>query len=414
MNSNQSTQANAASGTDADRVINIGIVGLGAAGRAFLPAILSHPGFNLAAVAEPVAAVRDDALAGHPAAAYDTLQQMLAHPGLDAVYVATPTDLHPEHVMAACAAGKHVLVEKPMAAQLDLARAMVDAAEQAGVILLVGHSHSYDLPIKTMREIICSGSLGRVQMVNTWCYTDWIYRPRRADELDSNQGGGVTFRQGSHQFDIIRLLCGGKTRSVRAKTFDWDPQRSAIGAHVVYLDFEDGAAATAVYNGYGRFSSMDIGSNISEWGFLQPPENRPAVPRAGAGAAADPQAELLAKQKRAKNAIPGSAPYQPYFGVTLVSCERGEIRQSPTGLTVYTAEGQTEIELATDRSPRDLVMAEFYDAISGRGELVHGGRWGLANLEICAAAIASSASGRDVLLSEQVALPQSMIAGDNK
>ena len=384
-------------------VFRIGIAGLGAAGRAFLPAILAHPGFRLVAIAEPVAEARADALAGHSMTSYSTVQAMLEHPGLDAVYLATPTGLHPEHVLLAIAAGKHVLVEKPMAARLDQAKAMVVAAEQAGLVLLVGHSHSYDLPIRKMREIIDGGTLGRVCMVNTWCFTDWIYRPRRADELDARQGGGVTFRQGSHQFDIIRLLCGGMVRSVRARTFDWDPQRSAIGAHIVYLDFVDGAAATAVYNGYGNFSSMDLGFNVSEWGQMQPPENRP--PMRGPSADLVPEAERLAKQKRAKAAIPGSAPYQPFFGVTLVSCERGDIRQSPTGLTVYSAQGQIEIELPTDRTPRDLVMAEFHDAITGRARALHDGRWGLANLEVCAATISSSENGQDVLLKEQVALP---------
>ena len=384
-------------------VVQIGIVGLGAAGRAFLPAILAHPGFRLVAVAEPVAEVRVDALGGHSAAGYSTVQAMLDHPGLDAVYIATPTDLHLEHALLALAAGKHVLVEKPMAAQLGQARTMVVAAEQAGVVLLVGHSHSYDLPIQKMREIIAGGTLGRVRMVNTWCFSDWIYRPRRADELDTDQGGGVTYRQGSHQFDIIRLLCGGMVRSVRAKTFDWDPQRSAIGAHIAYLDFVDGAAATAIYNGYGHFSSMDLGFNVSEWGFMQPPEHRPPLRHPPADLT--PEAELLAKQKRARSAIPGNAPYQPFFGITLVSCERGDIRQSLKGLYVYSQQGQIEIELPTDRTPRDLVMAEFHDAITGRARALHDGRWGLANLEVCAAAISSSESGQDVLLKEQVALP---------
>ena len=130
----------------------------------------------------------------------------------------------------------------------------------------------------------------------------------------------------------------------------------------------------------------------------------PALLRAVAGLS--PEAELLAKQKRAKNAIPASAPYQPFFGLTVVSCERGEIRQSPTGLIVYSEQGQTEITLPADHSPRDLVMTEFSAAITGRAAPVHSGRWGLANLEICAAAIRSSQSGGDVLLEEQVGLPE--------
>lgn len=383
-------------------VLNIGVVGLGAAGRAFVPAILKHPGFRLAAVAEPVAATRAEMSGGRDTTGYASVEAMLEHPGLDAVYVATPTDVHPEHVALALAAGKHVLVEKPMAAELEQARAMVAAAIAAGVVLLVGHSHSYDLPIRKMREIITGGTLGPVRMVNTWCFSDWMYRPRRAEELDAARGGGVTYRQGSHQFDIIRLLCGGLAKSVRAKTFDWNPRRSGIGAHVAYLDFVDGAAATAVYNGYGRFSSMDLGFDVSEWGFMQPPQDRP---QHRFSAEATPEAELLAKQQRARSAIPEAAPYQPFFGVTLVSCERGDIRQSPKGLYIYSEEGQAEIELPTNRSPRDLVLAEFHDAITGRSPALHDGRWGLANLEVCAAAISSSESGQDVLLKEQVAAP---------
>lgn len=254
--------------------IRIGIVGLGAAGRAFIPAILAHPGFRLAAVADPVAQATESVAAELGVTGYHTMQAMLAHPGLDAVYIATPTDLHPEHVALACAAKKHVLVEKPMVAQVEQAYAMIAAAEQAGVQLVVGHSHSYDLPLQRMREIIAGGTLGRVRMVNTWCFTDWIYRPRRPEELDASMGGGVTYRQGSHQFDIIRLLCGGMVKSVRARTFDWDPTRRAIGAHIAYLDFPDGAAATAVYNGYGNFLSMDLCFNVGEWGFIDPPESR--------------------------------------------------------------------------------------------------------------------------------------------
>ena len=289
---------------------------------------------------------------------------------------------------------KHVLTEKPMAITIDQGQAMIEAAERAGVVLLVGHSHCYDLPIKTMREIVASGSLGRVRMIHTWNFTDWIYRPRRPDELDISLGGGVTFRQGSHQFDIIRLLGGGLVKTVHATTFDWDVARRSIGAHTVFMQFADGAAATAVYNGYGYFSTMELIEDVTEWGFTEPLEKRAPV-RRSAGSAAD---ELAAKRKRAGGAIPASAPHQPHFGLTLVSCERGDIRQSPDGLFVYSDKGREEIKLANDRSPRDLVLDEFAAAISGQGRAIHDGRWGLANLEICLAAIESSKSGKAIEL----------------
>ena len=378
--------------------VRIGIVGLGAAGRAFLPAIRGHAGFELAAVAEPIAETRE-AIAGETGAkGFADLPSMLSGAALDAIYIATPTELHPEHAALCFAAKRHVLTEKPMAITLDQGLSMIAAAERSGVVLLVGHSHSYDMPIAKMREIVASGVLGRVRMIHTWNFTDWIYRPRRPDELDIALGGGVTFRQGSHQFDIVRLLGGGLVKSVHATTFDWDVARRSIGAHTVFMQFEDGAAATAVYNGYGYFSTMELVGDVAEWGFTETIERRPPVRRTF-GDSAD---ELAAKRKRAGSAIPTSAPHQPHFGLTLVSCERGDIRQSPDGLFVYSEKGREEIALPNDRSPRDLVLDEFADVISGKSRAVHDGRWGLANLEICLAAIESSKSGKAVELKYQV------------
>ena len=382
--------------------IRIGIAGLGAAGRAFLPAIRGHSAFELVAVAEPVAEVRENIAGETGARGFADLPSMLAGAALDAVYIATPTELHPEHAALAFAANQHVLTEKPMAITIDQGQAMIVAAERAGVVLLVGHSHSYDLPIMRMREIVTSGSLGRVRMIHTWNFTDWIYRPRRPDELDISLGGGVTFRQGSHQFDIIRLLGGGMVKTVHATTFDWDVARRSIGAHTVFMQFENGASATAVYNGYGYFSTMELIEDVTEWGFTALAKRAP-VRRSG-GSAAD---ELAAKRKRAGGAIPASAPHQPHFGLTLVSCERGDIRQSPDGLFVYSDKGREEIKLANDRRPRDLVLDEFADAISGKARAIHGGRWGLANLEICLAAIESSKSGKAIDLKHQIGIPSS-------
>jgi phthalate 4,5-cis-dihydrodiol dehydrogenase len=376
--------------------LRVGVAGLGAAGLAFVPALKAHPRCQWVACAEPDSAAPTD-----PAVArYRTLESMLDHDGLEAVIVATPTPLHAAHVQQVVMAGKHVLVEKPMAGNTHDARAMVEAAARAGVVLLVGHSHGYDAPIAGMRDIIDSGELGAVGMVNTWCFSDWVQRPRRPEELDITQGGGVTFRQGSHQFDILRLLCGGLARSVRARAFDWDPQRRTVGAHVAFIDFAGGAAATAVYNGYGGFSSMDLCFDISEWGLHQAPAQRPRREPPLPG-----HDEAQAKRERASKAIAAKAPHQPFFGLTIVSCERGDIRQSPEGLRIHTVRGVREVLLPPDRSPRERVLDEWCAAISGQTEPLHDGRWGLANLELCEAALASSRSGREVRLQHQIPLP---------
>jgi phthalate 4,5-cis-dihydrodiol dehydrogenase len=379
------------------------MLGMGNAGLAFVPAIRKHPEFELAAFVEPNDDARSAAEAQHGVPGHATLAQLLASgPRLDAVCIASPTEYHTAQALEAIDAGLHVLVEKPMAITLEDARVMVHAARDRGVTLLVGHSHSYDLPIRKMAEVIASGRLGAVRMAHNWCFTDWIYRPRRPDELDIRLGGGVTFRQGSHQFDVLRLLCGGQVRRVRARAFDLDRERRSIGAHCVYLDFENGAVATAVYNGYGGFQTTEILDGLSEWGFPAP-EQGWSVKRRGEGGR-DAAAEIQAKQARAGKVIPDQAPFHPFFGITLVSCERGDIRQSPKGLYVYDRDGVEEITFPTDRTPRDLVLDELGDAIRGRSAAVHDGQWGMANLEVCLAAIASSERSAEVELKEQRAV----------
>jgi phthalate 4,5-cis-dihydrodiol dehydrogenase len=378
--------------------IRIGIVGMGAAGWAFWPAIRNSPDFTLAAVAEPDTAAGEMVAAETGAAVYGDLDSLLDGAKLDAIYVATPTELHPEHVARVCAAGKHVLTEKPMAITVDAALAMVNAAERAGVVLQVGHSHSYDLPVARMREIVASGALGRVRMIHTWNFTDWMARPRRPAEFDVGQGGGVTYRQGAHQIDVLRLIGGGLVKTVRAATFDWNESRGSIGAHAIYLNFADGTVATAVYNGFGFLPVTELTAGVGEWGLLERSAAR-AEPKPTLSA----EQQLAAKRQRARNAIPPQAPHQPHFGLTLVSCTRGDIRQSPDGLLVYSDKGRDEIALPRDKSPRDLVLAEFARAIAGE-PVTHNGRWGLANLEVCTAAIESSRTGREIELKYQVAV----------
>jgi phthalate 4,5-cis-dihydrodiol dehydrogenase len=118
-----------------------------------------------------------------------------------------------------------------------------------------------------------------------------------------------------------------------------------------------------------------------------------------------PDAELQAKRERARRAIPAQAPYQPFFGLTVVSCEGGDVRQSPSGLWVETPGRAWEIRLPTDRSPREHVLDELAGALQGGRPALHDGRWGLATLELCLAAMSSARRAQAVRLRHQVPVP---------
>lgn len=373
---------------------------MGTAARSIVPAVEKAAGIRLAAICDPLAEARDPVAQRYGVHSIANIEALLARDDIDAVYIATPTTLHAQHVIAAAAAGKHLLCEKPMATTLAEAQAMIDAADRAGVVFNVGHSHSYDEPYRAMRELIVSGELGRARLMHSMYYSDWVYRPRLPEELETNLGGGVTFRQGAHQFDILRLLGGGMVKSVRAQTFDWDPQRPVIGAHSAFLTFEDGIVATAIYNGYGAFMSSELTFDAAEIG--SPQIVMPGKSRAEMKAASRETEAKLKRTRATAPADPKPAPYQPFFGWTIVSCEGGDLRQSQTGLYIYTERGREERPLRLDRTTRDPVIEEFVDTIAGRRRALHDGRWARANLEVCVATIESGRTGHEVQLHHQV------------
>lgn len=386
--------------------INIGIVGLGIAGASMIPAILAHPHVNLAAVATRNQERLDKFAKDYHAETYYTINELCSNPDIDAVYIATPTELHTEHVRIAAEAKKHIIVEKPLATSLEDAERMIELAGKNGVHLIVGHSHSFEPPIQKMKEIIDSEKLGRVLMIHNWYYNDWIYRPRTPEELKTELGGGVTYRQGSHQFDIIRLLGGGEVRSIRAVTGISDKERPTEGTHTVFLEFENGIAATAVYNGYDHFHTTELTFDIGEGG---PLSNLGvyAYARRTIKETNSPEDEVALKVaagyggSRSKN-YQEAEKHHPFFGLTIVSCEKGDIRQSPEGLIVYGEEEKYTVQIPMEETGRINVINELYEAVCKGVNPIHDGRWARANLEVCIKAIQSSKERKELYLNYQV------------
>ena len=388
--------------------IGFGVVGLGTAGAAILSSVAKNPAFSLAAAADLDAETLHHVGADFPGALlFTSIEELVASKEVDAVFIATPTQHHTEHVLAALKRGKHVVTEKPIATSLVDADRMIEAGESAGLVLMVGHSFGYEAPIREMRAIVKSGELGPLRMIHNWYYTDWLYRPRNPEELDTDLGGGVTFRQGSHQFDLIRLIGGGLVRSVRASTGRWDPARPTEGAHTVFLEFEDGAAATAVYSGYDRFFTAELAFAVGEGG------QDVDLSRYGGARQklADTDGDGETALKRAMRYGAGRnrlttepAPNLPFYGLTVVSCERGDMRQSPDGLLVYGPTAKREVLVPKGDTGRDQILRELHAAIVDGTPPLHDGRWGKANLEVSLAALQSSRERREIFLTNQKAV----------
>lgn len=374
------------------------MLGLGRAFVLMAPTFLADARCQLVAAADPRREARERFEADFGARAYETTGALLADPAVEAVYIATPHHLHADQAIAAARAGKHILVEKPMALSLADCAAMGEAARAAGVALIVGPSHSFDVPIAMAAVIVASGEFGPVRMVSALNYTDFLYRPRRPEELDTVQGGGAVFSQAAHQIDVVRRLVGRPIERVRAQAGAWDPARPTEGAYTAWLGFEGGASASLTYSGYGRFDSDEFQGWVGELGAPRDPAD---YGRARRGLAQAGSAETAQKDARGYGLTGVGAPghrLHEHFGLVLVSCERADLRPTPRGVLVYGDAAASERLAPPPSVPRQGVIDELYAAVVDGAAPLHSADWGADNLAACLALLASSAEGREIML----------------
>ncbi|MEO8752874.1 MAG: Gfo/Idh/MocA family oxidoreductase [Casimicrobiaceae bacterium] len=388
----------------AERKLRLGVAGLGRAFMLMMPTLTQHPRVHVVAAADPRPEARAQFVQDFGGRAHTTVDALCADPDVEVVYLATPHQFHAEHVVAAARHGKHILVEKPMALTLAECATMIAAARAAGVQLIVGHSHSFNAPYRRARELIDSGAYGRVQMITALNFTDFLYRPRRPEELDTAQGGGVVFSQAAHQVDVVRLLAGGRARSVRAATGAWDPARPTEGAYTAFMTFEDGPFASLTYSGYAHFDSDEFCGWIGETGQRKDPRKYGAA-RALTGAALSRVDEAALKRRRGYGAMKETraAPVgHNHFGLVVVCCDHADLRPVANGVHVYADAAQRFDEVPPPTVPRAQVIDELYAAVVHGEPPLHTGEWAQATLEASLAILESARLGREVALSHQV------------
>ena len=182
------------------------LVGYGYVGKTFhAPLIRATPGLALSAVvsSDPAKVAAD--LPGTRVVA--TLAEALADPAIDLVVIATPNDLHAPQALAALAAGKHVVVDKPFAVSTDQARSMADAAEAAGKLLAVFHNRRWDSDFQTVRRLIADGTLGEVvQYESRFDRFRPVVRDRWRER--AGPGAGAWMDLGPHLLDQALVLFG--------------------------------------------------------------------------------------------------------------------------------------------------------------------------------------------------------------
>ena len=187
--------------------IALAVAGYGLVGRRHVAAIMRTRGVEVAAVIDPVAASRDRA-AAEGLTVFETLEDCLDAGQADGIILATPNNLHVAQAGLCIAAGRPVLIEKPIATRASEAEGMVAQARARGVPVLVGHHRRHNPIIHRARALIDAGEIGEIRAVQATC---WFYKPDAYfDEAPWRRqaGAGPVAVNLVHDIDLLRHLCG--------------------------------------------------------------------------------------------------------------------------------------------------------------------------------------------------------------
>ncbi|HEU4622219.1 MAG TPA: Gfo/Idh/MocA family oxidoreductase [Burkholderiaceae bacterium] len=297
------------------------VVGCGWVARDYvIPAIRSSRNGQLIAVCDCDA----NALAllnGDDGLRTQHLDRALEAAGVDAVYVTTPNHAHRPIAQAAAAAGKHVLCEKPMAASMDDARAMVESCQSNGITYATAFDQRFHAAHRTLARLVREGALGLITQARIhyacWLPPDWATDNWRADP--KRAGGGAMIDLAPHGIDLLEMLLADEWTELHALT------QQRVHRYAV----DDGAVIMGRFSS-GTLATLHVGYNCAE-----------RYPRR--------TLELIGTEARA-----------------LAVDTMGQTPGGSLTLTDAYTGAQTMVELDDDRSPFLVQVEAFADAVLAR------------------------------------------------
>jgi predicted dehydrogenase len=334
-------------------VTRIGIVGLGAMGRNHARILEELDAAELVAVCDPSEEAMDWA-ATRRLKGYRSYQELFEGEKLDAVTVAVPTRFHLEVGLAALERGLHVLMEKPIAVDLDEARKLVSTAEQRGAVLAVGHVERFNPAVRELKRRLDAGDLGRIFQVHSRRQGPF---PARVRDV------GAVIDLATHDLDVMRYLLGVEVVRLYAET----EQR-------IHTEHED------MLNGLLRFENGVVGVVQVNW--LTPTKIR----------------ELSVLGERGMLQLNYITQDLVFYENSFVSTEH------PPALLTGVSEGKL-VRHKVDRSePLRVELESFLASVAGKTPPEVGGEDGLRALALALDLVRSGNEGRvlDVALEDRM------------
>lgn len=239
------------------RDIGVGVIGVGLMGRRHAENVARVGGAKLLAVYDASASVGERVARELGATSCASVDALLAYSGVDAVVIASPAHMHEEHALAALAAGKDVLLEKPIAPTLDAADRILAAASASAARLQIGFMRRYDPAYAEASSVVRSGKVGAVR------FFKGTNRDRDAPRgaPGSLPRGNIFAESAIHDFDVARWMVGDEVAEVRASALTLAPDAPCADLALAELHFAGGAVAT-IETYRGALYAYDIRAEI--------------------------------------------------------------------------------------------------------------------------------------------------------
>jgi len=240
---------------------NVGIIGLGAVSPRHLDAVENVATARLVAVSD----IKEDVLARvqnkYGCNAYSDYRKLLLDKEIDLVIVCLPHFLHMEASVAALEARKHVLVEKPMAINVEQCDRMIEAADKFQKLLCVGHMQHFFPNNVEVKRMLDDKELGELVMVRDEGYRPFYVEGRAKWYLDKTTQGGLWYQNGIHFIDRCCWWVNSRVVAVKAIIDSRFYDFSADDMAMAMLHFENGVYATLIHVWWkhgATFSNIDF------------------------------------------------------------------------------------------------------------------------------------------------------------
>jgi phthalate 4,5-cis-dihydrodiol dehydrogenase len=235
------------------------VIGSGFAGTTFAEAIRYVPEARLVAIAGGYQAPEVAERHGVRAVATEDVDRLIESDDIDAVLIASPNPVHAPQAIRAARAGKHILVEKPMGMDVAECRAMIDAANAAGVTLMPGHMHRYRRTETAVKHMLQRGTIGKVDMASIT-----LTEPDETTWLNTPANGGYLLGSGVHAIDLLRFWLGD-IQEVTALTGQYRGVQVENGSQLLMI-FSSGTHAAMQNSVIPRLSRPKAGSGVARFG----------------------------------------------------------------------------------------------------------------------------------------------------